>query len=155
MPSRISRNDSIMSSTSYMDETVMTDIWEYVDQDKVAIYQVVDDLIKTVEVQEMIKQSEIWTITSKFKTPDRRKRLGIDHYLRASRSIPVNQSITSSLNSPFEHFNENDELPHLSVLEQYQIINERMMSVFAPFNNASLLQNIEDTFIENIHVYWK
>ena len=156
MSSRMSNNNSMISSwNSYMDETMMTDIWEYIDQDKAAIYQVVEDLVNMVEIQELIRQSETWNNAPNLKVPERRKRLGMDLFMLAPKSIQVNQSISSSLNSPFEQFSEVDELPQLPLIEQHQIITERIVEIFAPFRNFSFLQNVEETFIDNIHSYCK
>ena len=156
MSSRMSNNNSMISSwNSNMDETMMTDIWEYIDQDKAAIYQVVEDLVNMVEIQELIRQSETWNNAPKLKVPERRKRLGMELFMLAPKSIQVNQSISSSLNSPFEQFSEVDELPQLPLIEQHQIITERIIEIFAPFRNFSFLQNVEETFIDNIHSYCK
>jgi hypothetical protein len=83
---------SVSAISSAWDETIMTDIGDFLDSDKVEIYKLVDDLIKFTEAQEIISQS-----TSKL-TPTR----------------PFS-SLSHSSTNPFSH-PDSTSLPSLSSL---------------------------------------
>lgn len=128
----ISRESIASNMSSMHDETMMTEMNDYRDPDKVEIYQTLDDLIKIIEAKEIILQTQKKKQTYSYITPIRQQRKGVGDLLTPSAISP----------SPFAHHISEDsfEEPVLRSIEQIL------------FPNLDLkLSNIDSSIISEIY----
>jgi len=142
----MSRNSIVSNTSSFLDDTLMDDIGNYINKDKVEIYQTVDDLIRIIEAQEYINQNKNLYQQDKYITPERKVRRGLE-FLDIS-NIKINPTDASS--SPFSHNQSDDDLTIINDSDELNKIQSKIQSIFFP-NNNSMLNNIDDSIIEKIH----
>lgn len=56
----VSRESISSNFSSILDDTMMTEVHDYIDKDKAEIYQTVDDMIKLIEAKEFLKKSQLF-----------------------------------------------------------------------------------------------
>ena len=96
--------DSIVSNmSSFADDTMMTDMGEFFDQDRIAIYQVVEDLVKITEAHDIMKKSKLWAKTNNLVTPERQQRRGLKLDFIDSDSVQLGAFDSPATGNPFTY----------------------------------------------------
>ena len=148
----LSNRDSIVSSMSSLaDETVMTDMADYFDEDKVAIYQVVEDLVKIVEVQQIIKQNKVWAKTNNLISPERQQRPGLNIDDISSDFIQLDPFGSPMGSEPFTYYEKEAIASKPLTLEDRHKMTHEMIQEIFDSSPLDIISNIDESFIDRVH----
>jgi hypothetical protein len=140
-----SHRDSITSNaSSFAHDTVATEMGEF-DNDSRIIYEVVEDLIKVTQAQDLIRSNKVYAKTNNFITPERQQRRGLDIDQTNIKILPFN-----SPNSPFAYFNNESAAKPLSLQECHRETDKTIKQIFN-YTTSDSLFSIDDDLIEYIH----